>query len=347
MAIQLIVTNQGRAALINAANNGTNAVLINSLGLSNQSPNVSASSTNLAGEIKRIENISGEAVEDDLIHLSFIDTSNDTFSIKSLAVYLNNGVLFAIGKSDTTIAEKVSGSDLVFSVDIKLTEFTSGQIQFGNTNVSIPPATQIKAGVMAIATNPEARAGTNNNKAIVPSALKDYIDFRIQEGINAALLGGLPPSHYTNIIARLGFTPANITALNGMWTAFNDGAGSGLDADVFHGHEFEDFALKDEFENNKATNGYTRLSGGIILQWCEGLSISSGDNAQFVGFPIQFPNECLNCTVSTSISSNTDSDPYFQIIGAPTAAGVNIKRQIVSGMRDWAASKPIIFAIGH
>jgi len=53
-----------------------------------------------------------------------------------------------------------------------------------------------------------------------------------------------------------------------VWDAANDGAGSGLDADLLDGRHASDFALMSGFESGANANGYWRKTpDGVIEQW--------------------------------------------------------------------------------
>ena len=85
------------------------------------------------------------------------------------------------------------------------------------------------------------------------------------------------------------------------WHARNDGKNSGLDADLVRG-------LPADFTSSKATNGYQKLPGGLIIQWGESKSRSSND----ITFPIAFPNACLNATCTNGRNTDSNSD-YFAV----------------------------------
>lgn len=58
-----------------------------------------------------------------------------------------------------------------------------------------------------------------------------------------------------------------------------------------------------EWENLKATNGYTKLPNGLIMQWI--LTNSTADGVQVtITFPIPFPNQCLNINITKNGPSN-------------------------------------------
>src|SRR5690606_26958226 len=54
-------------------------------------------------------------------------------------------------------------------------------------------------------------------------------------------------------------------------------------------------------------NGYQKLPGGLIMQWCEGVLIdsSAGNVQQTVNFPITFPNGVLRVFVTTRQTAST------------------------------------------
>jgi hypothetical protein len=93
MGLTAIVTNAGRAALVNAANTGTRAVTIARVGLTGSAVTPEAGATVLPGQFKTIATLSGDVVADDTIHLIVRDESADVFTVRSLALYLDDGTL--------------------------------------------------------------------------------------------------------------------------------------------------------------------------------------------------------------------------------------------------------------
>ncbi|WP_430536768.1 hypothetical protein, partial [Listeria rocourtiae] len=100
------ITNAGRAELINAQNTGTNAAVINSIGVSS----VHAAGdlkllTALPSERKRLTTFGGEVVADDVIHVTINDTTADTYALRAFGLYFQSGVLFAVCTSVEPIME--------------------------------------------------------------------------------------------------------------------------------------------------------------------------------------------------------------------------------------------------
>ena len=86
------------------------------------------------------------------------------------------------------------------------------------------------------------------------------------------------------------------------------------------------------FTTSKATNGYTYLPNGVILQW----GYTNGDAT----FPITFPNACLNASLT---SNNTSTSGYDYKIAASnlTTTGFSVTRD-----SDDAGTYVYWFAIG-
>ena len=273
MPLTVIVTNAGRAALVNAANTGTAPVTIAEVGLSATAVAPSAAAAALPGEFKRLATLSGDVVADDTIHLIVRDEGNGVFTVRSLALYLADGTLFAIyGQADVLI-EKSAQAMMLLAIDVQFADIDAATLTFGDANFLNPPATTTTQGIVELATTAEAQAGIDALRALTPTTAKAAIlgwllaQDGAGSGIDADLLDGQHGSYYADIAARLGFTPVNkagdtmtgLLTLSGDPTATGhaarkayvdalvtaaallaklvtvDGAGSGLDADLLDG----------------------------------------------------------------------------------------------------------------
>jgi hypothetical protein len=281
--INFILTDAGAAALVNAANTGTDPVIITHCGVSASALVPSAAATNLPDELKRIATLSGNVSDEDMIHLVVRDESADVYSLKSLALYTDDGTLFAIYGQAATIMEKSAGAMLLLALDLQFADMDAALIQFGDANFLNPPATETMQGVIEIATQAEANGGADDARALTAKKAKaalltwllaqdgagsgvdaDLLDGKHADafldlanftgaavlaklltadgagsGIDADLLDGQQGSYYTDIIARLGFTPLNSAAFSAAAVLAHlltvDGAGSGIDADTLDG----------------------------------------------------------------------------------------------------------------
>lgn len=260
MPLTMIVTNIGRAALVNAQNTGTDPVTIAQIGISTSALAPAATQTALPNELKRIATLSGDVVDDDTIHLVVRDETADVYAIKSFGLYLGDGTLFAIYGQAGAIIDKTASSIMLLAIDVRFADITAASLTFGTTNFLNPPATEQVQGVVQLATPAQATIGTD--PVLVPpvKAIHDavfaWLDARFGvnnalvwnpnndgagSGLDADLLDGQQGSYYTNIPARLGYTPlntANYTAADILAKLLTvDGAGSGVDADTLDGQQ--------------------------------------------------------------------------------------------------------------
>lgn len=187
-ALSITITQAGRAEVINATNNGTNAVNIAEVALGTGKYIPSDTQTSLTNETKRLTTIAGLAVNSDTLHVTIKDETTDSYNVSEIGLYTNTGVLFAIYSDSTDFLQKTSKSTLLISVDLILTSIDAAILQFGTTSFSNPPASQSTSGVAKIATETEVISGTNNTKIITALRLKERID---------SILGGVSTSFNT------------------------------------------------------------------------------------------------------------------------------------------------------
>jgi len=304
VALTLIITDAGRAALVDQASGGTRAVRIAAVGVSAAAVTASAASTTLPGEVKRITAVAGEASATDVVHLTVQDETAATYTVRSFALYLDTGVLFALYGQADPIVQKSTQSVLLLAIDIKLADVPAGAITFGDTGFINPPATTARPGVVELATDAEAEAGTDATRALTPASIGAALSAgRILSrlltvdgagcGLDADLLDGREGGDHmgigmgterwwtsSDLELRFRFGQGSTTYLSGagsvpveirnaagaqlatfgaagglnvsgpiyaqgglVWHAANDGAGSGLDADLLDGRHAGDFAL--------------------------------------------------------------------------------------------------------
>jgi len=215
MALTAIVTNAGRAALVNASNTGTAPVTIAQVGLTATAVVPGVGITALPGEYKRVATISGDVVADDTIHLIVRDESADVFTVRSFALYLADGTLFAVYGQAGVILEKSAQAMMLLAIDVQFADVAAAMLTFGNANFLNPPATTEIQGVVELATVGEAQAGIDALRALTPAAAKAAIlgwllaQDGSGSGLDADLLDGQDGSYYSNIPQRLGYTPVN------------------------------------------------------------------------------------------------------------------------------------------
>jgi len=170
--MRLVWTTAGYAALVNAENDGTNAVRVAQIALGRSTRAAAASDTALVDEIKRIDALGSQAVADNIIHIAMRDESADTYAAKEIGLISDAGVLLARYAQSATIIEKASGSTALLVIDATLTDVDATQIEFGGIEFTNPPATETVQGVIEIADDDEADAGEDDVRAMTPAKVR-------------------------------------------------------------------------------------------------------------------------------------------------------------------------------
>ena len=212
-ALYLSLTDAGLAAV--QAASGTDPVVIAELGLTATPFTVAPTLTALPGEFKRIAAVSGVAAAANVTHMTAYDTSADVWNATGLGLWLADGTLFAVVSASSTIINKAAPAFALIGFDIAFNADLAGSIAFGDPIFTNPPATTEMRGLIELATQGEANAGTDAQRAVTPATAK------------------------TALIPWLGFTPLD----QALYTAASvlarlitvDGSGSGVDADLLDG----------------------------------------------------------------------------------------------------------------
>lgn len=260
--MRMKITNAGRARLINSGHTGTNTVLVASIGLSNTPFVPTADLEDLPGEFKRMQSFGGKCVAADTIHVTLQDSSADRYTLFGYGLYLDDGTLFATYGQADAIMEKASVSTLLLSADTIFADIDATQIVFGSAEFLNPPATTDVVGVVELATDEEATAGTDDARAVTPKALRSTLDDR---------LGPTGPTILTKELLALDEPEQVRDALHIKSAALKDmGHGNGLDADTLDGRHASEFPQVGEVQpalaipNNSAQARWIRL---CTLDW--------------------------------------------------------------------------------
>lgn len=226
MALTLTVTDAGRAALRNAQGDGTNAVRIAAVGVT---ATAFASGSPVPAEIKRLATIAGGATSLDTIHVTISDTGSDVYSVRGYGFYLADGTLFASYGQADVIVEKSAQATMLLAVDVKFTAIDATQITFGDSNFSNPAATTDTLGVVRLASDAEAIAGADTQKALTAKNLLAALNDR---------LGADAPSALVKTLLTKASVLSFCTALGIRGAAqYDTGSGNGLDADLLDGKD--------------------------------------------------------------------------------------------------------------
>jgi hypothetical protein len=162
------LTQAGLAAIVNVQAGTIGPVEISEIGLTDAQFTVASTLEALPGEIKRLP-VSGDTLGDDVIHVQALDTSSDVYGYTGFALYTSTGLLFAVYGQADVIAQKVAGSTSYIAIDIQMARGQADAITFGDTNFLNPPATTESQGVVELATADEAKAGTDDLRALTPA----------------------------------------------------------------------------------------------------------------------------------------------------------------------------------
>ena len=180
-SMKLVVTNAGRDALKNAAGNGTNALMIESVVLGNGRYTPDPGQSWIREEHHRLKTIAGTVTGSRSLHVTVRDESRERYSVFELGLVTSTGVLFAVYSQNDVIIEKAPGSTLLLSLDIELKDIDVKQIAFGDTSFINPAASTDIQGVVELATDDEARAGVDSIRAITPVSLHCVINDKLNK----------------------------------------------------------------------------------------------------------------------------------------------------------------------
>lgn len=273
-SVVLSLTDAGLAAVQGAS--GADPVQIAELGLTATPFDMAPTLTALPGEFKRIAAVSGTAAAPNITHMSAYDTSDDVWNATGLGLWLADGTLFATFSADSTIINKAAPAFALISFDIIWQADLAASIVFGDPIFTNPPATTEMRGLIELATQAEADAGTDGLRALTPAtAFGAVLGWLLAQdgagsGLDADLLDGQSGAWYADVVARLGFAPlpaASYTAADVLAKLLTvDGAGSGLDADLLDGHSSAAFRRVTE-SSLVEQGGYIVHADGLKETW--------------------------------------------------------------------------------
>ena len=169
--MKMVITKAGRAALVNASQSGTAAVVVSEIGVGSGKYTATESQTALVSEIKRMPVIEGGQTGDSAIHVAMQDAGADAYVVYELGVFLADGTLLAVYSQTEPIANKAATSELLLALDAVFVGVDVSAITFGNVSYGVAAATEANAGVMTLATVAEAVSGKVASKAITPAVL--------------------------------------------------------------------------------------------------------------------------------------------------------------------------------
>lgn len=360
--IDLIITNAGLDALVDAQNGDTDAIQVVEVGISETAFDPAPTLDALPGEVKRIASVAGQSVAENIIHMSAQDATTDIYDLRGLGLYLADGTLFATYAQADPLFSKVSIATFLLAFDVRFSGDIAGDITFGDASFLYPPATETVQGVAELATQGEVDAGTDDERIVTPLKLETKLgpviaalqqavtdEGSTRAGADAAL------QDLITALRAIQITGTGLATGGGALTANRQinvagatladmiaaAAGKVITADILSGLG----------RSLTANSGYVIVpgTGGLMLQWVLGSTDGTGSEpSKSVLFPTSFPTAVLLAFVSTRIASaSAFSDVWYQIVGTPSASAVTVQRQFPSSSADSISTAPLIFAIGY
>jgi len=193
----MTITDAGLDALVDAEGGGSDDIVIAELGLTDQIFVMAPTLTALPGEYKRLDSISGEAVSDNIIHLTAYDVSAEIYDVTGFGLFLEDGTLFAAFSSDADpVLSKAALALGLFSLDISFDNSNAANITFGTSIFSYPPASKTIKGVAELADDDEADAGVDDLRIMTPKMVKRLIDAYAQSVVNKIIPPRCPIAWY-------------------------------------------------------------------------------------------------------------------------------------------------------
>tara|TARA_R110002124_G_scaffold90543_1_gene230833 strand:+ start:13374 stop:14405 length:1032 start_codon:yes stop_codon:yes gene_type:complete len=172
----MTITDAGLDALVDAEGGGSDDIVIAELGLTDQIFVMAPTLTALPGEFKRLASISGEAVSENIIHLTAYDVSPEIYDVTGFGLFLDDGTLFAAYSSDADpVLSKAALALGLFSLDISFDNSNAANITFGTSIFSYPPASKLVKGVAYIADDAEADDDENETHIMPPKQVHRLI----------------------------------------------------------------------------------------------------------------------------------------------------------------------------
>ncbi|MBO4725234.1 MAG: phage tail protein [Firmicutes bacterium] len=186
--LNVIITDAGIAEVINAEHTGTAPVVLTQVGLGLGIYTPTPDQTALHDEIKRLSAISGGVVGDNIMHIQALDgAAGASYAVYEVGVYTASGTLFAVYSQALPIIHKAADSEIMLAIDFVLAGFEPTSVTVGDTNYSLAPATTSNPGVVELATDEEAVAGTDTERALTPkSGAAAYVNMTSSQSINGA-----------------------------------------------------------------------------------------------------------------------------------------------------------------
>ena len=337
--IDLVVTNAGLDALVNAQNGSIEAVQVTQIGLTSQAFDAAPTLTVVPGEFKRIGSVAGQVVAADTIHMTAQDVSADTYDLRGIGLYLSDGTLFATYGQPDPIFSKVSIALFLLALNVRFSGDIAGAIDFGDASFLNPPATETVRGVAELATQAEADAGEDDERIVTPlklaqrlvpvlQALDDEIQARIDgDGAEADARAGAVSDLQSLIeeLRAITVTGGGLVSGGGNLTANRVlRVAAATAAQVRAGTDNTTAitpAALGPMIKSFGSSGYCTVptadpANTLLFQW--GRFTASANTTPTVSFPISFTEAAYSVVVDGTSESSYDALDNFPAVKVPT-----------------------------
>jgi hypothetical protein len=315
-ALTLMITRAGQARFTAAQLDADINLGIAQIGLTDV-PFVSAPTLErLPGEFKRIASISGAQVGDNIVHMTIRDESDDGYSARGFGLFLADGTLFATYAQEDRLFEKSPRATFLAAIDIAFPAGDVSELRFGNTDFLNSPATTERKGVVELATEAEAVAGTDMQRvasvgvmakvfASLNTRLTAYVDSAMLS-VGQALDGLAGRTTYgSGLVTGGGRNDTNRTLSVAVATAADIRAGTAPNKAITpEGLAAAGIVYLVEAKSDGSSR-YRRYSDGLIEM--TGMAALPGSESTFtLNFPWPFANECegLFATIVNTAQTN-------------------------------------------
>ena len=192
LALTITMTAAGLARFTAAQLGDAIDLSISSVGLTDAVFVVAPTLDALPGEFRRLDTVSGEAVGNNIVHMTMRDEAAVGYTARGFGLFLADGTLFAVYGQADLLFEKSPLTTFLAAIDIAFPTADIDRLTFGNANFVNPPATETTPGVARIASDADVAAGTNDSRYVTPkrlfaqlvSALADYIPLTAKGAAN-------------------------------------------------------------------------------------------------------------------------------------------------------------------
>lgn len=343
MAVQLLITQAGLDALVDAQAGETESIQVVEVGLTASAFTMAPTITAVPGEFKRIDTISGASASETILHMTAQDSSADVYDLRGIGLYLANGTLFAVYSQPSPLFRKVSIAAFLLALDIAFANGGSNAIVFGDASFLLPPATETIKGVAEIATAAETATGTDDNRIVTPLKLKQRLD-ALASAVGVDISG--LTSALASLLARTIMGGGLVTGGGNLTASRTLTVAAALASDVATGTATDRAvtpAALSGLARSLGNNGYAILpgAGGLMIQW-GAIAYPGGGGATF-NFPISFPNAAFRVIVSQE-SSLDDGDESDETLSAQPISAAQFS---VTVPGDSAAASLAFVAIGR